>query len=72
MIIARRTDSVNEGVILNAAVNYSHMRPDNLTLNPSNSKMSAIQILVLLCGVFVILLAQHATNRFPRQINIEL
>ena len=31
MIIARRTESVNEGVI-NAAVNCFHMRPVNLTL----------------------------------------
>ena len=44
MIIARRTGSVNEGVILNAAGNCSHLRPVNLTLNPSNSKMSAIKI----------------------------
>ena len=56
MIIARRTESVDEGVI-NAAVNCSHMRPVNLTLlyNPSNSKMSAIKKLFLLCGVFVII-----------------
>ena len=31
MIIGRRTESVNEGVI-SAAVNCSHMRPVNLTL----------------------------------------
>ena len=60
MIIARRTESVNEGVILNAAVNCSHLRPVNLTLNPSNFKMSAINILFLLCGMFVIILAQQA------------
>ena len=31
MMIARRTESVNEGVI-SAGVNCSHMRPVNLTL----------------------------------------
>ena len=44
MIIARRTESVNEGVI-NAAVNCSHIGPtsgQSDTSNPSNCKMSAI------------------------------
>ena len=61
MIIARRTERVNKGMI-SVAVNCCHMRPVNLTLNPSNSKMSAIKIIFLLSGVFVILLAQHATT----------
>ena len=41
-ITARRNEGVNEGVILNAPSNCSRMRQVNLTLNPSNSKMSAI------------------------------
>ena len=56
MITARRTESVNEGVI-NAAVNklLSHASGQSDTFNPSNSKMSAIKILFLLCGVFAII-----------------
>ena len=55
MIIARRTESVNEGVI-NAAVNCSHIGPtsgQSDTSNPSNCKMSAINF--FLCGVFAII-----------------
>ena len=61
IIIARRTESVNEGVILIAAVNCSYMNSVNLTPSPSKSKMCAIKTLFLLCGVFVIILAQQAT-----------
>ena len=58
MIVACRTESVKEGVILNAALmRVRSMR--HLTL--LTLKMSAIEILFLLCGVFVIILAQHAT-----------
>ena len=57
MIVACRTESVKEGVILYAAC----IRFRSMTFNPYNSKMSVIKILFLLCGVFVIILAQHAT-----------
>ena len=51
MMIARCTESVNEGVI-NAAVNCPHMRPVNLKLLTLLT-LSVIKILCLLCGVFV-------------------
>ena len=44
MIIARRTESVNEGVILNAVVNCSHMLPVNLTPNLLTSRYSKLTI----------------------------
>ena len=42
MIIARRTEGVHKGV-------------QSDTSSPSNSKMSAIKILFLICGVFAII-----------------